>query len=147
VTAGSYRVGAGDFFLPSDLDADAKTLNAQVEALDSAVESGAGSPSEGVLAAWFSFTARWRPFFRATFGGGAVGDFLAAVNNGNRDQLIQHEQTFESLRAQLAAGGIQAAGADLVKPKEGTPFTAILNTVAVVIGLAIAAVLIWRFAR
>lgn len=137
-----YRVGPSDFFTPGDLHADADTLNGQVDALDAVYESGGGDPSADLQDAWARFTAQWHAFYRSAFGS-FWDDLATAVNNSNRDQLIQYEQRFEALRVQMASAGISATAANQVQPKDDSFFGAgLLGMIALVIGLVIALIVL-----
>lgn len=99
-----YRVGRSGLFLPSDLRADADTLAAQVSALDDALSAHGGQVSENGKA-FLRWENEWNAFYANTFGS-LLSDFTAALNNGNRDQLVQHELRFEALANALESEGI-----------------------------------------
>lgn len=109
----SYIVGPGSLFTSGDLAADASTLDDQVQALDALVE-GNESVDPGWLNQWIAFQGAWAAFYYQDFGG-AVTNFLTSLNDSNRDQLIQYEQTFQSL---YAASGQQLAS--VITPSTGS---------------------------
>lgn len=115
--AASYRIGPSDLFVGSDLYADAKTLNAQVQGFDRLIESLPNSDkraSDDLLQSWYSFTAQFNPYFRDTWqDNGTFSNFLAALNDSNRDELIQWETRFADLVSQFGAVGIKSASVDV----------------------------------
>lgn len=114
--AASYRIGPSDTFLPSDLAADADTLDGQVTALDLASDGNEGV-SEQLFTAWDLWKLKWRAWKADTFGG-FFSDFTAALNNGNRDQLVAYENEFLDFAGQMAAAGVILPG-PLVQPSKG----------------------------
>jgi hypothetical protein len=104
-------------FTGGDLYADAKTLNAQVQGFDRLIESLPNSDkraSDDLLQSWYSFTAQFNPYFRDTWqDNGTLANFLEALNNSNRDQLIQWETRFADLVAQFKAVGISSTSVDV----------------------------------
>ncbi len=111
--AASYIVSGSDFFTPSDLKQDADTLAAQVTSLGTQVESS--SMPQNILDAWYLFVGEWRPFYADHFGG-FLTNLMTALNDGNRDQLVQFEQRFAILVSQVQAQGVETVGTD-VGPK------------------------------
>jgi hypothetical protein len=109
----TYRIGPTDFFTGADLQADAQTLESQVEALDGQV-NGNTAPSPDLVTSWVLFEAQWEAWYNSTFvGAGNIKNFLTALNDGNRDQLIQYEQRFADLASQFAGAGVTSAGVDV----------------------------------
>jgi len=113
----TYRIGPDDFFTGADLKADAITLNSQVVALDRQVqdipqnEDPLGSDLEQ---SWFSFVAQWDSYFQNTYqSSSGFDDFLTALNDGNRDQLIQYESRFADLAAKMKDKGIDSAAVNV----------------------------------
>ena len=82
----AYRIGPSDFFTPSDLLADANTLNNQVNRLN---DQDWTKPSQALFDAFQNYLSEWRRFYSGM-------GFFSALNNSNRDQLIQMEQRFEA---------------------------------------------------
>ncbi len=138
----TYRIGPNDYFTPSDLQADADTLASQVAALDAVWSNVPGGKLNDVDDSWIVFTSQWNAFYRNVFGGGSIGDFLAALNNSNRDQLIQFEQRFDRLRLLMRDQGIFTEVADSVKPKDPGGFGGVLTWVGVILGLVLAIILL-----
>lgn len=114
--AGQYRVGPSDFFTPGDLDADARTLNDQVVALDASLDGNLVPPTDW-FDAWNVWETRFKAFYRKTFGGGAISDFFAALNDSNRDELVSWEKQFETWAAQAAGYGSELAAGARVEPR------------------------------
>ena len=109
----TYRIGPSDLFTGADLQADAQTLEGQVQALDSQVEGNQAAGAD-LVTAWVMFQAQWEGWYTSTFvGAGNIQNFLTALNDGNRDQLIQYEQRFADLASQFANAGITSAGVDV----------------------------------
>ena len=106
--AATYRIGPSDFFTPGDLQADAATLDAQVEVLDDEIESGGAPP--GFVDQWTVWVQQWRAFRDDHFGGW-VSSFFSALNDSNRDDLIRFETQFSSFSKRAAS-----FGADVVAP-------------------------------
>ena len=117
--APSYRIGPSDTFLPSDLAADAATLNGQMNALD---KLDWEKSSDEFFAAWNAFLQEWRGFYSSHFGG-FFTNLETAVNDSNRDQLIQFETRFGGFAAQYK----QETGADVpggvIAPSQGAQDT------------------------
>lgn len=105
----TYRIGPSDTFSGGDLQADAATLDAQVEALDAQIEGNEAAPP-AFVDQWVVWQGQWKAFEAQHFGG-FVSSFLTALNDANRDQLIQFENQFASF-ASAAAG----FGASVVAP-------------------------------
>lgn len=116
----TYRVGPSDFFTPGDLAADANTLNDQITALDAQVE-GNEQIAESDLDQWTAFLANWKAFYASEFGG-FFTNLLTALNDANRDQLIQDETTFGNFATQFASAGATVAGG-VVAPSTGSKDT------------------------
>lgn len=123
----TYRIGPDDFFTGSDLRADAYTLNSMVQAVERVVgDVPVGDPrlSEDLFGAWASFTAQWNPYFGAEWDGvGDLSAFFSALNDGNRDQLIQYESRFADIYSKLKAVGIESSYVN-VELSTGAPDTA-----------------------
>jgi hypothetical protein len=109
----SYIVGPASLFTPSDLAADASTLDGQVQALDGQVE-GNDSVDPGWLNQWIAFQGAWAAFYYQDFGG-ALTNLVTSLNDSNRDQLIQYENTFQQL---YASSGQQLS--NVVSPSTGS---------------------------
>jgi hypothetical protein len=90
--AGMYRIGPSDFFTPGDLAADARTLNDQINNLDG---QNWDAPSQSLFSAFQSFLSEWRSFYSSNFGG-FFTNLATALNDSNRDQLIQFENRYTS---------------------------------------------------
>jgi hypothetical protein len=90
IGSSSYRIGPSDFFTSGDLQADGATLNGQVNRLDDADLS---KPSAEWFDAWNAFVVQWRAFYKSL-------GFFSAINDSNRDQLIQFEHRFNDLASQ-----------------------------------------------
>jgi hypothetical protein len=111
----TYRIGPSDApVLPSDLLADAATLNGQMNELDG---TDFANVSQATFDAWNAFLQEWRAFYSGTLGKGSWFSALAAdLNDSNRDQLIQFENRFATFANQIQAqsgqqlpGGVVAA--------------------------------------
>ncbi len=98
-----YRIGPSDVFLPSDLRADADTLNAQVARVDGAV-GGNENVSPDFTDGWTSFAQRWRAFYDGHWSGW-LSSVSSALNDSNRDQLIAFETEFTAWAARAAREG------------------------------------------
>lgn len=108
----SYRIGPSDFFLPSDLLADANTLNDQINRLD---DQNWDKPSQGLFDAFQDFISEWRKFYTSM-------GFFSALNNSNRDQLVQFETRFIAFVSNYQAeSGVNVP--DVVAPSSGTKDT------------------------
>jgi hypothetical protein len=123
----TYRIGPDDFFTGGDLRADAYTLNSMVQAVEQVVgDVPAHDPrlSEDLFTAWAMFTAQWNPSFAADWdNAGSASTFLLALNDGNRDQLIQFESRFADIYSKLKAAGIESSYVN-VELSTGAPDTA-----------------------
>ena len=134
----TYRIGPTDFFTGADLHADAITLNSQVTALDRLVEGipqGQDPLGSDLEQSWFGFTAQWRGYFHNTYeDAGGFSDFLTALNDGNRDQLIQYEQRFADYAQRMKEKGISSAAVNVAlslgAPDTVTNFLAGLENLA-----------------
>lgn len=94
----TYRIGPSDTVLPSDLLADAATLNDQMNLLD---DQDMTTVSKAFFDAWNAFVQQWRAFYSSTLGSGSWFSALAAdLNDSNRDQLIQFENRFATFAGQ-----------------------------------------------
>lgn len=116
----TYRIGPSDFFTGGDLKADADTLDAQVKTLDAQVE-GNEAIDQASVDAWTAWLTQWRAFYNDEFGG-FFRNFLTALNDSNRDQLIQYETTFANFASQFARAGAAVAGG-VVAPSSGSKDT------------------------
>lgn len=94
--AGMYRIGPSDLFTPGDLAADARVLNDQINNLD---DQNWDAISEATFEAWLSFVSEWRGFYSSHFGG-FFTNLTTAINDSNRDQLIQFENRFAGFATQ-----------------------------------------------
>lgn len=106
--AATYRIGPGDFFTPGDLAADADTLDGQVNALDAALDGNEQAP-QAWFDQWNAFVTQWRRFKSATFGG-FFANFLTALNDDNRDQLVSFERQFQTWADQASGYGVTIGG-------------------------------------
>lgn len=120
MASATYRIGPSDFFTPGDLAADADTLNGQVTALDQQVE-GNDQIDQSAMDQWTAWLAEWKAFYADKFGG-FFSDLITALNDANRDQLIQYETTFGNYAAQFASAGASVAGG-VVAPSTGSKDT------------------------
>jgi len=117
LTAATYRIGPSDFFTSADLLADAKTLNGQINALNNA---NWDRPSQALFDGFQGFLSEWRGFYSDTFGG--LFNF-SALNNSNRDQLIQYESRFNTFAAEYASQTGNALPGGVIAPSTGTKDT------------------------
>ena len=145
----SYRIGPSDFFTGDDLKADAATLNDQINRLN---DQNWDKPSQGLFDAFQSFLSEWRRYYSNTFGG-IFGGFFVALNNGNRDELIQMETRFQRFAVDYEnESGISVP--DIVAPSTGTkdglgehiknqlqPILPSVNITYVIVGVVVAVVL------
>jgi hypothetical protein len=116
-TVATYRIGPSDTFTGGDLKADADTLNGQVEDLDGQTEGNESlQPSD--VEQWVSWQGKWAAFYANDFGG-TVTNLLTALNDSNRDQLIQYEKDFANFATTFASSGITLAGG-VVQPSTGS---------------------------
>lgn len=113
----TYRIGPSDFFTPGDLKADADTLDGQVTDLDQQIEGNEGVDTTE-SDQWTAWLARWKAFYSSEFGG-FFTNLLTALNDGNRDQLIQFEKDFSNFATTFATQGAQLAGG-VVQPSTGS---------------------------
>jgi hypothetical protein len=112
-----YRIGPSDVFSPSDLQADAKTLDGQVATLDAAIDGNQSIPQDQ----WDTFTiweSDWKKFRSSTFDGW-FDSFLASWNDSNRDQLIAFENQFITWQKTFASSGVAFPG-PVVQPSTGS---------------------------
>jgi hypothetical protein len=118
-TAATYRIGPSDFFTPGDLEADAQTLDGQVDQLDGQVEGSDVAPPD-FLDQWTSWHTDWKTFLGSHFGG-YLSSLFASLNNGNRDDLVRYENQFAAFAARASTFG--AAVIAPVAPSTGTKDT------------------------
>lgn len=111
----TYRIGPADFFIGADLKADAETLDAQVEGLAKVVDAtSVDDIGEDLKSSWNTFYAAWFNYFQDTYKNQSGFEaFLNALNDGNRDQLIQYEERFADLHSKLAAKGVDSAAVNV----------------------------------
>jgi hypothetical protein len=114
----NYRTPRVGLFTPADLRADADALHGQVLALDAALSAHGGQVSDAGIA-FLGFENEWNAFYANAFDG-ILGNFGAALDNGNRDQLIQFEDRFAVLAAKLADEGVTIAEA-IIRPLDKAP--------------------------
>ena len=106
----SYRIGPSDLFTPGDLEADANTLNDQINRLNNA---NWDKPTQGLFDAFQSFLSEWRGFYSQGFG------LFTALNDANRDQLVQFETRFQGYVGQYQEqSGVSVP--DVVAPSSGS---------------------------
>lgn len=115
--AAKYRIGPSDVFTPGDLAADAQTLNGQIDELDTQIE-GNTDIDQTLVDQWTAFHADWKGFFADEFGG-FFRNLFTALNDSNRDQLIQYETTFNNFYAELQKYNVGLAGGAVV-PSDGS---------------------------
>lgn len=152
----TYRIGPSDFFTGGDLAADADTLDQQASDLDAQVE-GNEQVDQNLHDQWGAWLTSWRSFKSDHFGG-FFSNLLSALNDGNRDQLIQFEKTFANFAQQfqstaqvnLAGGIIQASsgsgdtiGAQL-NQQLGGDTSGLATKVIVVMVLVVVAIFFWK---
>jgi hypothetical protein len=152
----TYRIGPSDVFTGGDLAADADTLNTQVTDLDGQVE-GNEQIDQAALDQWTLWLGTWKKFYTDEFGG-FFRNLFTALNDSNRDQLIQFETTFGNFAQQFSTAGAAVAGG-VVAPSTGSKDTIgdqLKNqnlpkgllpsglTVEIVIGLLIVLVFLWK---
>ena len=117
----SYRIGPADQpFLPSDLAADAATLNGQMNALDQLDNWPA--TTDDFFNSWNAFLQEWRGFYSSHFGGFWT-DLATAANDSNRDQLVQFEVRFGNFASQYQAQTSQQLPGGVVQPSQGASDT------------------------
>ncbi len=157
VASPKYRIGPSDFFTPGDLAADAQTLNGQVDELDTQIE-GNTDVDQTLVDQWTAFHAEWKGFFADEFGG-FFRNLFTAINDSNRDQLIQYETTFNNFYAVFQKYNVGLSGG-AVAPSDGSGDTigkqvkdqlkdlpsptAAATSIVVVVVVVIVALLIWR---
>jgi hypothetical protein len=150
MAAATYRVGPSDLFLPSDLAADATTLDGQVQSLDALIEGNEEAPPSFVEQ-WVAFQGQWAAFYANDFGG-TVTNLLTALNDSNRDQLISYENQFQTFATSAAGFGAQltnnvqpsTGSGDSLKnllPNLGLPS---LTTVAVIVVAIVLILVVWK---
>ncbi len=154
--AATYRVGRSDFFTPGDLKSDADALNAQVHALDDALQTNTAAP-----AAWFdswnAWYAGWWSFYKADFEGGYLSNLLTALNDSNRDELVAHEEQFETWRTQAAEYGTSLPDGGHTAPSAGSGDSLrnhladlglpSLQTIGILVTIAVGAYILWKATR
>jgi hypothetical protein len=156
-----YRIGPSDSpVLPSDLLADAATLNGQINLLD---DQDMTKVSAAFFDAWNSFVSEWRGFYSSTLGSGSWFSALAAdLNDSNRDQLVQFENRFATFAGQYqgetgaklpggivnASSGAQDTLGQQLK-NQLQPLIPSINatTVLIVVGVVVGAGLVYFFRR
>lgn len=150
----TYLIGPSDFFTSGDLEADAKTVNSQIAALDTAIEGNEAIPTS-FQDGWGLWVMQWRAFYADKFEG--FFDFLVALNNSNRDALISFERQLADWLAQAAALGARPAG-PTIAPSQGTQDTLAahlkkqspslglpdVSTIVVVLVVVIVGLFAWR---
>lgn len=155
----TYRIGPSDFFTPGDLKADAETLNRQVDETDVQVE-GNEAIDVDLGDQWTAFHQAWKKFYNDNFGG-FFTNLFTALNDANRDQLIQFEATFGNFAQQLA--GVAQFGGGVVNPSTGSkddladqlahqlgadnpngPGSGLATKAIIIVALIVVALLIWK---
>lgn len=116
-TTATYRIGPSDTFTGGDLKADADTLQGQVTDLDNQVEGNENLDSNDVEQ-WVAWQGKWAAFYTQSFGG-VVTNTLTALNDSNRDQLIQFEKDFANFATTFQPQGVTLAGG-VVQPSTGS---------------------------
>ncbi len=155
-TAATYRVGRSDFFTPGDLAADADTVNAQADALDTALDGNTTSPQEW-WDAWNVWRAQWRYFYKQNFSGGYLSDVAAALNDSNRDDLVRYETQLEEWIKQADGYGASLPSGSRVQPSSGSGDSIDnhlkgiglpdLNTIALIVTVVGGAYALWKFTK
>jgi hypothetical protein len=152
MSAATYRIGPSDFFLPGDLAADANTVDLQVTALDAELTALDGVPV-AFHDAWTAYEGQWRAFYADHFGG-FFSNFLSALNNSNRDDLIRYENQLATFQDQAKAFGADTIAP--VTPSEGTqdtisahlgkqlPDLKSVSGIVVLVAAAIVLILVWK---
>lgn len=107
----TYRIGPSDFFTPGDLEADADTLNTQINQVDDAMDGNNAIP-QNLWDGWQDFLSSWKKFYSSSFGG-FFTNLETALNDANRDQLIQFETQFGNWTSQLAPYGVSVPGGQI----------------------------------
>jgi hypothetical protein len=153
VAAATYRIGPSDVFSPGDLQADANTLDTQVEILDAQIEGNTAVPADYVDQ-WVAFQGQWKAFYANEFSG-YFSALLASFNDANREQLIAYEKQFAAFASKSGSFGAQviapvepSTGAkdtlgDLLK-NQGLPSLPSTTSVVVVIVAIIIALVVWK---
>lgn len=113
MASASYRIGPSDFFTSGDLLADAKTLNGQINALDN---QNWDAPPKDLFDGFQAFMSEWRGFYTDTFGG--FFNF-SALNDSNRDQLIQFENRFATFARQYQDATHKELPGGVIAPSTG----------------------------
>lgn len=126
MAAATYRIGPSDTFTGGDLEADAQTLDGLVEGLDAQIEGSTAFPSTFVDQ-WVAWQGQWKTFFTSNFGG-FFTDFLTALNDSNRDQLIQFETRFNDFSTQAKGYGADTVAPVLPSTGSGDTLGAALKT-------------------
>lgn len=114
-----YRIGPSDLFTPGDLAADANTLNGQINTLDNQDWT---TPSQPLFDVWNSFVSEWRRFYSSSFGG-FFTNLATAINDANRDQLIQFESRFATFAQQYQASTSQQLPGGVIDVSSGSQDT------------------------
>ncbi len=151
MASATYRVGPSDVFSGGDLQADAATLDTQVEALDAQIEGNEAAPIDFVDQ-WVAWQGTWKTFQAQHFGG-VFSSFVSALNDSNRDDLIRYEGQFASFAAQAksfganviapvtVSGGTHDTLGDLLK-NQTSGITSLLPSSTTLVVLAVAAVVV-----
>lgn len=146
MAAATYRIGPGDFFTPSDLAADADTLNSQVNALDDSLNGNETAPTSW-WDQWNVFVSRWRGFYTSNFGG-FWSNLSTALNNDNRDQLVSYERQFQTWADQARGYGASIGGGVIQEAEPPTnhilPDLPSLGSVSIVLVLVIIALVVLK---
>lgn len=118
-----YRIGPDDFFTGGDLRSDAETLDGMVDALSKSFgEAGASTRAGRDLAdSWITFYLDWKEYYQREFSPWS-SDLLTALNDANRDQLIQWESRFADMAGLLKAKDVSSAYVN-VQLSAGAPDT------------------------
>lgn len=140
----TYRIGPADLFDSGDLLADANTLNGQMNLLDN---QDMTKVSQSFFDGWNAFLSEWRRFYSDTFGG--FFNF-SALNDSNRDQLVQFETRFATFATQYTSETNNVLPGGVIAPSSGAqdtigaqirnqlqPLIPSINMTAVLIGGAI----------
>lgn len=134
--------GAPATFSPSDLQADADTLNGQVALLDAAFQAAGGvTPGSDLVNAWVLYQGDWAAFYADHFASW-IDKQLTAWNDSNRDQLVQFEERFATIRDRMKALGVDTASEDVNPnlPTDDGSGTAIWLTIVITLALVIAGI-------
>jgi|KBSSwiStaDraftv2_1062776.scaffolds.fasta_scaffold12665_13 hypothetical protein len=152
--APEYAVGPSSVFSPDALATDARILNGQINALDNA---NWDRPPQELFDAWTAFMSEWRGWYTDTFGG-FFTNLGAALDDANRDTLIQYERRFQTFAQQYQSASGNALPGGVVVPSTGDkdsfgahllnqlqPLIPSLDAVYVLVGIGVAGFLIYLF--